>query len=169
MIKLCEHPGCKKPGTCRAPKDRNLKEYWHFCQEHAAEYNKNWNYYDGMSKDEIDADWEEQVFGSSHNERAHGKMTSDDYVKFINAFLNGRDEFDKTSHSRHNTTPSPVTAALRTFELPITATWRDISARYRILAKKYHPDTASNKKTASEQFMHISNAYDILKKHFGKK
>ena len=43
MIQKCEHAGCTKAGTCRAPKDRTLREYWHFCTEHAAEYNKNWN------------------------------------------------------------------------------------------------------------------------------
>lgn len=50
----CEHPGCTNAGTCRAPKTRDLSEYWCFCKEHAAEYNKNWNYYANMSPNEID-------------------------------------------------------------------------------------------------------------------
>ena len=56
MIKKCDKPGCGKAGTCRAPKSRDLKDYWFFCQEHAAEYNKNWNYYADMTPDEIEAD-----------------------------------------------------------------------------------------------------------------
>jgi hypothetical protein len=61
MIKKCDKPGCGKAGTCRAPKSRDLKEYWFFCTEHAAEYNKNWNYYADMTPDEIEEDWEEYM------------------------------------------------------------------------------------------------------------
>ena len=64
MIKKCDKPGCTKAGTCRAPKSLDLREYWFFCQEHAAEYNKNWNYYADMSPEEIEADWERQTFGA---------------------------------------------------------------------------------------------------------
>ena len=63
MIKKCDHFGCTKAGTCRAPKTRDLKEYWWFCKEHAAEYNKNWNYYANMSPDEINDEWERETFG----------------------------------------------------------------------------------------------------------
>ena len=69
MIKKCDHPGCNKAGTCRAPKTRDLREYWWFCREHAAEYNKNWNYYAGMTPDEIEEDWERQTFGAPLRDR----------------------------------------------------------------------------------------------------
>ena len=62
MIKKCEHTGCTKAGTCRAPKSRDLKEYWFFCREHAAEYNKNWNFYANMTAYEIEDDLELQLF-----------------------------------------------------------------------------------------------------------
>lgn len=167
MIKLCEHPGCKKPGTCRAPKTRELKEYWHFCQEHAAEYNKNWNYYDGMTDAEMEADWESRVFGAPLKEPHKTHMNADDYVKFINQFLSGRDTFDRTPAPKR-ALPSPVITALKIFDLPVTASWSDISARFRALAKQYHPDTAHNKADATIKFTQISNAYELLKQHFGK-
>lgn len=167
MIKLCEHPGCKKPGTCRAPKTRELKEYWHFCQEHAAEYNKNWNYYDGMTDAEMEADWESRVFGAPLKEQHKTHMNADDYVKFINQFLSGRDTFDRTPAPKR-ALPSPVITALKIFDLPVTASWSDISARFRALAKQYHPDTAQNKADATIKFTQISNAYELLKQHFGK-
>jgi molecular chaperone DnaJ len=44
-----------------------------------------------------------------------------------------------------------------------------IKKAYRTLAKKYHPDTATDKKNAATEFARISAAYEILKKHFGKK
>ena len=64
--------------------------------------------------------------------------------------------------------PRTVLSALRVFELPISASWREIAARYRALAKRHHPDTAKHKNAAAE-FARVSAAYDVLKKHFGKK
>lgn len=167
MIKLCEHPGCKKPGKYRAPKTRELKEYWHFCQEHAAEYNKNWDYYAGMTDAEMEADWESRVFGAPLKEPTKTNMNSDDYIKFINQFLSGRDEFDQIASKPSRTLPGPVMTALKIFDLPVTASWADISARFRALAKQYHPDTAKNKADATIKFTQISNAYELLKQHFG--
>lgn len=167
MIKKCDHPGCTKAGTCRAPKTRELKDYWFFCKEHAAEYNKNWNYYADMTPEEIEADWERQTFGAPLKDKNKANADETEYVNFLNDFLTGRGTFDKMPPK--SKLPTNVVSALKTFELPISASWREISARYRALAKKYHPDTASEKDKATTEFTKISAAYEILKKHFSKK
>lgn len=165
MIKKCDHPGCTKAGTCRAPKNRDLKDYWFFCQEHAAEYNKNWNYYANMSPEEIEEDWERQTFGSSSTSKS--ESDAQDYAKFINDFLTGRSAFDKVQ--KPSKLPSKIISALKVFDLPITASWREVSAKYRSLAKKHHPDTATNKENAVKEFTKISQAYETLKSYFNKK
>ncbi|MBO7508707.1 MAG: DnaJ domain-containing protein [Alphaproteobacteria bacterium] len=162
MIKKCDFPGCTRAGTCRAPKTRDLREYWNFCREHAAEYNKNWNYYANMTPEEIEADWEEQTFGKS-NKRT--KQDANDYVKFLNDFITGRSNFDKVSPKK--SPPSETVSAFKTLGLPITASWREVGAKYRVLAKKYHPDTATAD-TSGNDFARISDAYQTLKKYFGK-
>lgn len=166
MIQKCEHAGCTKAGTCRAPKDRTLREYWHFCTEHAAEYNKNWNYYEGMSPEEIEADWESQTFGAPLNSKTKSHIDAADYAKFINDFLTGRDSFDHAPQKPK--IASNIVSAFKKFDLPITASWREVATRYRVLAKKYHPDTAHNKDSATSEFTAITAAYETLKKHFGK-
>ena len=51
--KRCEWPECSKVATARAPKSREMmNEYYNFCTGHAAEYNKNWNFFAGMSEGE---------------------------------------------------------------------------------------------------------------------
>lgn len=162
MIKKCDHLGCTRAGICRAPKTRDLQEYWFFCREHAAEYNKNWNYYANMTPQEIEADRERQTFGTAASDRPAANAA--DAAKFINDFLAGRG----TRVPLRHTTPAPIVAALKTLELPMTATLRDAAAQYRHLAKKYHPDTGGDKKSA-EKFTQISAAYDTLKKYFEKK
>ncbi len=167
MIKRCEHPGCTKAGTCRAPKNRELREYWFFCTEHAAEYNKNWNYYADMTPEEIQADWESQTFGAPLKDKNTANADNVDYVKFLNDFITGRSTFDKMPTK--SKLPTNVISALKVFDLGISATWREVGVKYRSLAKKYHPDTATNKDTAATEFARVSAAYEILKNHFGKK
>lgn len=166
MIQKCDHPGCTKAGTCRAPKTRDLREYWWFCKEHAAEYNKNWNYYANMTPDEIDAEWERETFGIADKDKAKANSQEDEYIKFLNDFLTGRTKFDKIPSKK--TVPNQITAALQVFGLSITASWREVGIKYRSLAKKYHPDTAKNKDSATAEFTRITTAYETLKKYFNK-
>lgn len=168
MIKKCDHPGCTKAGTCRAPKTRDLREYWWFCKEHAAEYNKNWNYYAGMTPEEIEEDWERQTFGAPLKDKQQAEQDNNDYINFLNDFITGRSTFDKIQPKAN--IPSNIVNALKIFDLPISSSWREVSARYRVLAKRYHPDISKdNKNAAAEKFTKISAAYDVLKKYFNKK
>ena len=167
MIKKCDKPGCTKAGTCRAPKSRDIRDYWFFCQEHAAEYNKNWNFYADMTPEEIEADWERQTFGTALKDKENAKKDANDYMNFLNEFITGRSNFDRIPAK--SKLPTTVVSALKVFDLGISATCREVGVKYRALAKKYHPDTATDKKNAATEFARVSAAYDILKKHFGKK
>ncbi len=53
-VRLCEWDGCEHPGTHRAPKGRGREgEYFLFCLDHVRDYNKSYNYFDGMSDNEV--------------------------------------------------------------------------------------------------------------------
>ena len=56
-VRLCDHPGCAGAGNYRAPRSRDRLDmfYW-FCLDHVRDYNARWNYYAGMSADEIEAE-----------------------------------------------------------------------------------------------------------------
>ena len=43
-----------------------------------------------------------------------------------------------------------------------TATQEEIKSAFRKLARKYHPDTAKDKKSAEEKFKEINEAYEVL-------
>ena len=51
-LRLCDREGCGETGDRPAPKAPHSKERWYFCEAHAAEYNKNWNYFAGLSPEE---------------------------------------------------------------------------------------------------------------------
>jgi len=48
-------------------------------------------------------------------------------------------------------------------ELPITATIREVNKQYRKIALKYHPDKNPGNKSASEMFIKMKEAYDLIK------
>jgi len=153
VIRKCEFKNCEKAGTCRCPKDRSLKDYWHFCQAHAAEYNKNWNFYQGMNQDEINKQWEKDTFGENH------KTDNSDYQKLVADFLQGRRIPVKS-------VPPAVISAFETLGLKIGDNWEKVQRKYRALAKENHPDTGKSKDQS--RFVKISSAYQTLKKYLGK-
>ena len=50
----CDFPGCSEPGGHRAPMGR-LREgqYFSFCLDHVREYNAAYNYFNGMSPEDV--------------------------------------------------------------------------------------------------------------------
>ena len=54
-FKQCDSDKCSKKGEYRAPKSRILlNDYFYFCLNHIKEYNKSWDFYKGMSVDQIE-------------------------------------------------------------------------------------------------------------------
>ena len=52
--KPCDWPQCARAATAKAPRARDrANDFYNFCQGHAAEYNKSWNYFAGMSEGEV--------------------------------------------------------------------------------------------------------------------
>ena len=65
QVRLCDRDGCNEPGDRPAPKAPNSRERWYFCEAHAAEYNKNWNYFAGLTAEEAARRAAEEERGAS--------------------------------------------------------------------------------------------------------
>src|SRR5262249_388529 len=91
----CEWPNCKAPATHRAPKGRlRERECWGFCLDHVREYNHAYNFFAGMSAEDIARYQKEAVIGHrptwkmgmnggrpssrSHSSRLHPEFASAD-------------------------------------------------------------------------------------------
>ncbi len=152
---ICDHPGCNKAGEYRAPKDRNLKEYYWFCLEHVQEYNAKWNYYgdDGFAEEE---DTIRQKF----------KFSSHIKYNFGFDFNSSYDFFDKYSYSSSNTTTrlsADEREGLKLMELSYDDLSVDsIKKAYKTAVKKYHPDLNKADKTLEEKFKILSTSYKSL-------
>ena len=77
MKNICDWNNCLEDGSYKAPLEKdNSKKYRMLCLKHVKEFNKNWNYFEGMDDDQIyefiksDMTWHKptQSFNSSRPE-----------------------------------------------------------------------------------------------------
>ena len=60
----CNSPECNLFAEYKAPlSPDNLRQYQWFCLQHIKEYNKNWNYFENMTADEIETFIENDIIG----------------------------------------------------------------------------------------------------------
>ncbi|MCG2839975.1 DnaJ domain-containing protein [Sandaracinobacter sp. RS1-74] len=139
--RLCDRVGCSKPGNCPAPKAPNRPERWWFCEEHAAEYNRGWDYFAALTEEEAAAQEAEEQSGQRNYERArHWAWGEGDGSRT-------RAELD----------------ALKYLDLPPDADEAAIKAAHRRLAKENHPDLNPGDEEAAKRFQAAQAAYEILR------
>lgn len=142
QVRLCDRHGCDKPGDCPAPKSPNSPERWYFCSEHAGEYNRNWDYFQGL-------DAEERAAREQTEQRdADGYKGS--------AFYGWGGPGDG-SRSRDEM------RALAVLELESDADFEAVRKSWRRLAKENHPDIRPGDAEAAARFQAIQAAYDVLR------
>jgi hypothetical protein len=161
LIKYCEWKDCNDKGIHRAPKNREyLREFRWFCLEHVREYNKKWNYFSGLSQIEIekelkaDFSWHLPTWPTSEN-LINNKIK--DEFEILNSTSSA-----KNINNINNLRNNKEIKALRKLDLPLDSSLQDLKRRYKILVKKYHPDTNINKKKSNNILIEINEAYKIL-------
>lgn len=173
-IHVCEWPDCHMRADHRAPRSREqLREYRWFCLEHIRQYNSRWNYFEGMSDDEVEASlrhdtvWNRPSWPIGDREAPPGKGPKPGTGPFgfdPNYFIDDFGLFDeKTATSAQPQADAPTRAALAIFGLSLPVTGDDLKARYKELVKKHHPDANGGTKAAEEKFKEVRNAYETLK------
>lgn len=161
----CDMPNCNQTGDFRAPKDRSLSEYYHFCESHIREYNAAWDFFDGMSQIDIEKHIRESMFG----DRPTWVYTSSpDWEETLrqkaSSFKNFEDEPPrKKQRSALESEYSPEREALALMGLEMPVTFAKIRERYRTLMKTHHPDKNPGNKEAEELVKRINLAYTTLK------
>jgi len=175
--KRCDHPDCRLAGSAKAPKSRDMPNdhYW-FCQRHAAEYNKNWNFYAGMSEAQIRAEQESErmtggrptwSFKADANSREAAAMAARDARHFADPFgvfraQQRRAEAERSAAERR--LGKLERQALADLDLEATADSAAIKARYKELLKRCHPDANGGDRSAEHKLQRVIKAYKQLQK-----
>jgi len=166
--RVCQHDGCDLPGKYRAPRAPDvLDDFYWFCQQHVREYNLKWNFFDGTTEAEINAQqskdkvWERQTRPMTDPEaRAWSRLGIEDPHQVLGA----------------NATQNPGKNATGTRRLPPTERraidildardhWSKTEVRkaYKALIKVLHPDMNGGDRSQEEQLQQVVWAWDQIK------
>src|SRR4029453_9283169 len=142
-LRLCDREGCSEIGDRPAPKAPHTKDRWHFCEAHAAEYNKNWNYFAGLSP-------EEAARRAAEEERGNSGFRQSAQWKWAGPGDGSRSRDEMR--------------ALDALELDSDADFKAVKAAHRRLVKETHPDANPGNEETAKRFKQVQAAYDVLKK-----
>ena len=141
-VRMCDRHGCDQPGDRPAPKSPNSKDRWYFCETHAGEYNRNWNYFEGLSAEE-----------AAEREAAERRNAGDFTQSAANSWAGPGDGSRSRDEMR----------ALDALGLEPDADFDAIKLAWKRLAKASHPDLKPGDADAARRFQTVQAAYEVLR------
>lgn len=166
--RVCEKEGCNEPGKYRAPKAPDvLDDFYWFCKEHVREYNNTWNFFDGTTEAEMNAQmskdkvWERQTKAFNDPEaRAWARLGIEDPHQVL-----GGNATQNPGKARTNQRKLPPTErrALEILEAEDHWSKADIRKAYKALIKVLHPDINGGDRSQEEQLQQVVWAWDQIK------
>jgi len=179
----CEWPNCQAPATHRAPKGRlREREYWRFCLEHVREYNHAYNFFAGMSTDDIARYQKEAVIGHrptwkmgmnggrpaarSQSSRRRSEFSGADDPFGLFRELGGGGSGWRGSERRVAESRAVRNAerkALDALGLDADASAQEVKRQFKALVKRHHPDANGGDRSSEDRLREIIQAYTYLK------
>ncbi|MAJ22971.1 MAG: molecular chaperone DnaJ [Candidatus Pelagibacter sp. TMED64] len=172
MENICDWKNCKNVAFYKAPIEKdNSKEYRLLCSMHIKEFNKSWDYFDGMSEHDIecfiksDQTWHRstQKFDSPDNffNILWNNAINDNFNLFENVNKNNQ-EIKKNLSIKDKD-------AFKAMDLKVDSGWTIIQKKFKTLVKMYHPDMNAGNKEFENKLKSITLAYSHLKLIFKNK
>lgn len=176
--RVCAMPGCDEPGEFRAPARDGARhgfdgpgEYRWLCLDHVRAFNAGYNFFAGMSPDEINdaqrpyAGWERETraFAANGADRPPRWADFSDPLDAIGARFRDR---MAAEHSRDDGKPlsGRDREALRTLGLATDADRRALRQRYAALVRQLHPDHNGGDRSSETRLQAVVEAYQHLRK-----
>ena len=173
--KKCDSPKCNEKGEYRAPKSRvMLNKYFYFCLDHIKEYNKSWDFYKGMSVEQIENSMRSDTFWDrpSWPLKNSFKNIFDEFNEYVEDFVKNDDDKINDTYFKNKLLDESFTIeeakALKELDLKMPISLEKIKKNYKKLVKIFHPDVNGNNKDAEEKFKQINESYKLLLKKFIK-
>ena len=175
-FKRCDSDKCNEKGEYRAPKSRvNLRKYYYFFLKHIKEYNKSWDFYKGMTVNQIEKSMRSDTIWDrpSWPLKVNLNNVIDEFNEYIDEFEKNDDDKINENYFKNNLINEKLTLeevkAVNKLELKIPISMDKIKKNYKKLVKIFHPDVNENNKKAEEKFKEINESYRLLLKKFVKK
>jgi hypothetical protein len=178
---VCEWADCKAPATHRAPKGRlREREYWQFCLEHVRAYNHSYNFFAGMTPEDIAKYQKDAVVGHRptwkmgmnaphansrpRSSRSRGEFSgARDPFGFFREFGTAADPDFSRRRFETGLVRNAERKALGVLGLEPPATKQEVKARFKELVKRHHPDANGGDRSCEAKLREIIQAYNYLK------
>ena len=174
----CEAPGCPEAGEFRAPGERapgfdGPGHYRWFCLEHVRAFNAGYDFFRGMSREEIEAA-QSPVSGWGNQTRAFRPTAGIDEVPRWADFADPLEAIAARARARGAEHRRAAEAARRgidpedarayaTLGLDFDADRRALRSRYSELVRRYHPDRNGGDRTHEAALRAVVEAYNLLR------
>ncbi len=174
---VCEWPGCPNEASHRAPKGRGReKDYWRYCLNHVRQYNQNYNFFQGMSDDDVRKYQKDALtghrptwkMGTGNKEADPGRFYAENGIDPLAMYRElGGEGRAPTGGARAKTESRTIRNAERkafnTMGLDIGASRVEIKAKFHDLVKRHHPDSNGGDRSTEDRLIEIIQAYNYLK------
>lgn len=166
----CAVPGCGAPGEYKAPlQPANFDGpgTWRFlCLDHVREHNAKYNFFDGMSPEEIQeaqgplAGWERP----SRKFAANGADPPPAWSDFADPLDAISTRFRRFGDGRRSRFTKGEQRALSVLGLGNDADRHALRQRYSTLVRRYHPDKNGGDRSHEGRLGDVIEAYQLLRK-----
>lgn len=177
--RLCAAPGCDEAGEFRAPGGQpsgfdGPGDYRWFCLDHVRQFNSGYDFFRGMSADEI-LEAQSPTYGWERETRAFGANAGIDGVPRWADFADPLEAISGRAKARRAAAVPSARAdgvfvsaeerrALEVLGLPLDADRKDLRGRYSQLVRKYHPDRNGGDRGYETRLQQVVEAYQLLRK-----
>jgi hypothetical protein len=167
----CAVPGCGEPGEFRAPLTPGTFDgpgrYQYYCLDHVRAHNAAYNFFAGMSPDEIE-EAQSPLAGWDRNIRAFAYSSGSDPGPAWGDFKDPLDAIAARFRPGPGRAPSERFSprerdALRVLGLDEAADRTALRKRYSALVREYHPDRNGGDRSHEDKLARVIDAYNLLK------
>jgi len=176
----CEWPGCTQQGEFRAPGRRRASfdgpgEWRWFCLDHIREFNSGYDYFEGMSSEQIFEEqsplngWDQHTRAFRTDAGVDGIPRWADFADPLEAIsMRARQHVRERREAMRAPAPGRFSAAerraLSTLGLGQDADRKALRTRYTRLVRDYHPDHNGGDRSREERLRQVVEAYQLLRK-----
>lgn len=171
----CNWPGCREAGEFRAPGGQTPSfdgpgDYRWYCLDHVREFNAGYDWFEGMSADEILAahsplhGWERETRAFRPTAGIDAAPRWADFADPLEAIsARARMRYPAERQDGRVVTPDER-RALEVLGLALDAHRRELRSRYSELVRKYHPDRNGGDRSHEARLQAVVEAYQLLRR-----
>ena len=171
--RVCHEPGCEQPGEFRAPPLEGASEggppaFRWMCLDHVRAFNSRYNYFEGMTADEIHAA-QRPLAGWERETRAFARAGTDQGPRWAD-FTDPLDAIGaryRREHAPERSDGKPLSgqdrASLKVLGLAASADRMALRKRYSELVRRYHPDRNGGDRSHETMLQQVIAAYQQLR------